>query len=219
MTALFDYNQDALNEVTPKISFPQLLDVSPPLRKELAELLRSSVPHVRSKGKGKEPVMASNAALAKNSPVIVTKVYGDDEVNCLYIDAWIGDKLVGDILVDGGTMLDPSSQETAENLGLDKYIVKGLGMCLADDSLVRLENYVWADIIVAGVVARIKAYMVLVLLTYRVLLSRRWLKQVKGIEYYESNVLYIEGIDAVKRMVYGKPASKQEIEVVRLLAE
>ena len=92
-------------------------------------------------------------------------------------------------------------------------------MRLADDSLVRLDYYVWADIIVAGVVARIKAYIVPVSVTYKVLLSRRWLKRVKGIEYHESNVLYIEGIDAVKRKVRGKPASKQEIEVVRLPEE
>ena len=71
----------------------------------------------------------------------------------------------------------------------------------------------------AGVVARIKAYIVPVSVTYTVLLSRRWLKRVKGVEYHESNVLYIEGTDGVKRKVRGKPAAKQEIEVVRLPLE
>ena len=126
---------------------------------------------------------------------------------------------MGDVLVDGGAMLDLISQETSENLGLEKHIVKGLGMRLADDSLVRLDHYVWADIIVAGIIARIKAYIVPVSVTYKVLLSRRWLKRVKGIEYHESNVLYIEGVDGVKRKVRGKPATQPEIEVVRLPAE
>ena len=67
--------EDALNDVTPKISFPQLLDVSPHLRRELAELLRSSVPRARKKGKA--PVPAGNVALAKNTPVILTEAHGD----------------------------------------------------------------------------------------------------------------------------------------------
>lgn len=211
--------QDALNEVTPKISFPQLLDVSPRLRKELGELVRSSVPRARKRGKGKEPVLASNAALAEDTPVILTKAYGDYEVSCLFIDAGVGNKLVGNILVHCGAMLDLISQETAENLGLDKHVVMGLGMRLAGDSLVRLDYYVSADIIVAGGVARIKAYVVPVSVTYKVLLSRRWLKRVRGIGYHKSNILYIGGIDAVKRKVQGKPASKQDIELVRFFQQ
>ena len=54
-------------------------------------------------------------------------------------------------------MLDLILQETAENVALEKHIVRGLGMRLADDSLVRLDFYVWADIIVARVAAHIKA--------------------------------------------------------------
>ena len=146
--------QDALNDVTPKISFPQLLDVSPRLHRELAELLRSSVPRVRKKGKVLPPT--GGVALAKDTPVILTEAHGDDEVNCLYIDAWVGKQLVGDVLVDRGAMLDLIAQETAERLNLEKHVVKGLGMRLADDSLVRLDYYVWADIIVTGVVARLR---------------------------------------------------------------
>lgn len=44
--------EDALNNVAPKINFQQLLDVSPGLRRELAELLHSSVPRTRGNGKG-----------------------------------------------------------------------------------------------------------------------------------------------------------------------
>ena len=43
--------QDALVAATPKISFPQSLDVSPRLHRELAELLPSYLPRERKKGK------------------------------------------------------------------------------------------------------------------------------------------------------------------------
>ena len=88
-----------------------------------------------------------------------------------------------DVLVDGGAMLDLISQNMADRFKLEKHLVHGLGMRLADDSLVRLDYYVWADVIVAGVVTRIKAYVVPVSVTYQVLLSCRWLKRVKRIGY------------------------------------
>ena len=41
----------------------------------------------------------------------------------------------------------------------------------------------------------------------------------RGIEYHESNILYIEGVDGIKRKVQGKPATTEETEVVRLPTE
>ena len=113
-------------------------------------------------------------------------------------------------------MLDLISGEIVDQLKLERHIVRGLGIRLADDSLVRLDHYVWADVIVSGVIARIKAYVIPFSVTYQVLLSRRWLKWVKGIEYHETNVLYIEGEDGVRRKVKGKPAAKQAVEIVRI---
>ena len=146
----------------------------------------------------------------------MTEAHDDSEVHCLYIDAWIGDQLIGDVLVDGGAMLDLISQKVVMKLKLEKHRVKGLGMRLADDSLVRLDHYVWADVIVAGIVARIKAYVVPVSVTYKVLLSRRWLKRLRGIEYHETNTLNIEGMDRVRREIKGNPAMKDEVEIVRM---
>ena len=152
--------------------------------------------------------------------MILAEAHGDDEVAFLYIDAYIGNQLVGDILVDGGVMLDLISQSVADQLSLEKHVVKGLGMRLADDSLVHgLDYYVWADVVVAGVVTRIKAYVVPVSVTYKVLLSRRWLKRVKGIEYHATNTLYIEGTDGIKRKVKGKRGAKQELEIVKILPD
>ena len=157
--------QDALNELTPKISFPQLLDVSPRLRCELVELLRFSVPRVRKKGKAVASTSAAGQStsmpvgLVKKTSLILTEAQGDDEVTCLYIDAFIGRHLIKDVRVDSGAMLDLISLSVANELKLEIHIVKGLGMRKGDDSLVRLDYYVWADVIVAGIVARIKAYI------------------------------------------------------------
>lgn len=186
-------------------------------------MLCSSVPCTRRKGKSALQTSSEDRdvsmALVKDSPIVLTQAHGDDDVACLYIDAWIGKKLVEDVLVDGGAMLDLISEDVANKLKLEKHVVRGLGMRLADDSLVCLNHYVWADIIVAGVVARVKVYVVPVSVTYKVLLSRRWLKRVRGIEYHETNVLYIEGMDGVQREVRGKPATKQEVEIVKILPE
>ena len=145
-------------------------------------MLRSSVPRARRKGKSALPTSGEDRdvpmALVKDFPIVLTKAHDDDDVACLYIDAWIGKKLVEDVLVDGGAMLDLISEDVANMLKLEKHVVRGLGMRLADDSLVPLDHYVWADIIVAGVVARVKAYVVPVSVTYKVLLSRRWSKRV-----------------------------------------
>lgn len=79
--------QDALNNVTPKISFLQLLDVTPHLRRELAELLQSSVPCVRKKGKGKVARGSTeHVGVVKHTPLIVTEVHDDSKVHCLYIN-------------------------------------------------------------------------------------------------------------------------------------
>ena len=51
------------------------------------------------------------------------------------------------------------------------------------------------------------------------LLSRRWLKRVEGIEYHENNVLDIEGVDGMRKRVKGKPAVKSEMEVVKMVPE
>lgn len=99
--------QDASDDVTPQILFPQLLDVSPRLQGELEEPLRSSVPQVRKQAKGKEPKASKeNVGVLKNTPLIMTEAHDDCEVHCLYIDTWIGDQRVSDNPVDGSAMLD-----------------------------------------------------------------------------------------------------------------
>ena len=96
----------------------------------------------------------------------------EDNVECLYIEAWVGNVKVPEVLVDAGAMLDLISSLLVDRLGLERFPVSGLGIRLADHRLVILYNYVWLDVVVAGVLARVKAYEVAVSQTYHLLLSR-----------------------------------------------
>ena len=59
------------------------------------------------------------------------------------------------------------------------------------------------DVVVAGVLAHIKAYEVAVSQTNQLLLLRRRLKRVRAVEYHDSRTLFIEGSDRVRRKVTG----------------
>ena len=213
--------QDALNAPTPglNITLPQLLDCSPRLRRDLAKLLRSSVPRTRKKriSTATQAVQPANLHSAKFSigQDVTSEAFPctDDNIECLYSEAWIGNFKVPEVLVDAGAILDLVSTQLVEKLRLERFPVSGLGMRLADDRLVVLKNYVWMDIVVAGVLARIKAYEVAVSQTYQLLLSRRWLKRVKAVEYHDSRTLFIEGSDRVRRKVPGVPVGSTGIKV------
>ena len=62
--------------------------------------------------------------------------------------------------------------------------------------------------------ARVRAYVMLVRVTYKILLSRRWLKRIKGVEHHATNTLIIQGIDGVLRKTKSRPASPAELEIV-----
>ena len=208
--------RDALNGPSSRlqITLPQLLDCSPRLRRDLAELLRSSVPRSRKKRvssteKGVEPMTLHSSKFSIGTEVLSEAGEGaDDNVECLYIEAWIGKVRVQEVLVDAGAMLDLISSQLVEKLRLERFPVTGLGMRLADDRLVVLRHYVWLDVVVAGVLARIKAYEVSVSQTYQLLLSRRWLKRVRAVEYHDSRTLFIEGSDRVRRKVPAVPSGE-----------
>lgn len=194
-----------------QITLPQLLDCSPRLRRDLAELLRSSVPRSRKKrlssGKAQAEPITLHSAKKQVGRNILSEANPEIQENmeCLYIEAWVGKNKLPEVLVDAGAMLDLISTQLIDKLGFERFPVSGLGMRLADDRLVVLRNYVWLDVVVAGVLARIKAYEVAVSQTYHLLLSRRWLKRVKAVEYHDFQMLFIEGSDRVRRKVPAIP--------------
>ena len=216
--------QDALSGPSPglQITLPQLLDCSPRLRRDLAELLRSSVPRVRRKRqlgthhRGQQVALHSSKLAVWNEVISEASPSSDDNIECLYIEAWVGDYLIPEVLVDAGAMLDLISSQLVAKLKLKRFPVSGLGMRLADDRLVILKNYVWIDVIVAGILARIKAYEVAVSQTYQLLLSRRWLRRVRAVEYHDTQMLFIEGADRVRRKVPGIAIGQTGVKMERL---
>ena len=207
------YNiEKALGTIKPEITFPQLLDVSPRLRRELALLLRSSQPRARKRKEAGEG--ATPTARQVKGPLRMTKGAEDSEVECLYITAWCNGIEISNVLIDGGAMIKLISKELVSRLRLIKHPVKDLGIRLADDSLVRLQHYVWMDLNVEGIVARVRAFIMPVKETYQVLLSRRWLKRMKGVEDHRDNTLTIEVIDGIPRQVRGRPAPPAYFEIV-----
>ena len=92
-----------LVDIDPAITLPQLLDVSPKLRRDLADLFRSSQPISRSKR-----VNNVNAARgsAKSSEVDDSAATKDVDVECLYIPALVNGVLIDNVLVDGGSMIE-----------------------------------------------------------------------------------------------------------------
>ena len=149
-------------------------------------------------------------------PIKVTDAAPDMDVECMYITVWCKGVEIPDVLVDGGAMIDLIAKDVVEKLQLGKHPVHDLGMRLADDSLVPLESYVWLDVNVEGVVARVRAYVMPVTVTYKILLSRMWLKRMKGVEHHATNTLMIQGIDGVLRSTKGRPAPPVEHEIVVL---
>ena len=74
----------------------------------------------------------------------------------------------------------------------------------------------WIDIVVAGILARIKAYEVTISQTYQLVLSRRWLRRVRAVEYHDTQMLFIERGDRVRRKVPGVAAGQVEVKMESL---
>jgi len=216
--------QDALSGPSPSlnITLPQLLDFLPRLRRDPAEVVRSSVPRVRKRKQRENCRMVPQVALHSSKQTLGNRVVSeatpgsDDNIECLYIEAWVGNYLVPEVLVDAGAMLDLISSQIVAKLKLKKFPVARLGMRLADDRLAILRNCVWIDIVVAGILARIKAYEVAVSQTYQLLLSRRWLRRVRAVEYHDTQVLFIECGDGVGRKIPGIAIGQTGVKMERL---
>jgi len=62
---------------------------------------------------------------------------------------------------------------------------------------------------VTGVLAKLKVYVIPVVQTYTILLSRRWLRRVSAVEYHTENKLTICGSDGKLREIY--PTGQQSV--------
>lgn len=95
----------------------QLLDRSPQLRVQLARAMASSRPTKRGR-KSAGPNLVGTAATASKSwtpPFIEIIAHEDEEVICLYIDAWIGKHKISKTLVDSGAVVELISRKVVHD--------------------------------------------------------------------------------------------------------
>lgn len=196
------------------LSFWQLLDRSPQLRAQLARAMASSKPSRR----GKRPVVAVASKKEKGPPTVLTQAHeeGEEEVKCLYIEAWAGDYKIPKTLADNGAVVELINPALVEKLGLEVYSMEETWtLQLANDGLATVKQYVWIPVNVAGVEAYVRAFILGLGSIYDLLLSKRWMKRVKAIEDHGESTLIIKGTDSVSRVAYGKPADPLEIELLQ----
>jgi len=92
-------------------------------------------------------------------PITLKEKEDGGNAEAMYIDTWVGDTKITDILVDGGSMVDLIGMQVAQQLDLPLHGTTDMGIRLADDTLIALDYYVWLDINVGGVLARLKVYV------------------------------------------------------------
>jgi hypothetical protein len=87
------------------------------------------------------------------TPATITSIAKDDyrDVDAMYIEAWVDDTNITDILVDGGSMVDLIGSRIAQLLNRQLHRTTDMGIRLADDNWIPLDHYVWQDINVGGV--------------------------------------------------------------------
>ena len=121
-----------------------------------------------------------------------------------------------EVLFNGRAMVDLMSDRVVDKLGLTRYPCNNLGIRMADDTVAPLPWHVWLDINLASILICIKAFVMPIRLSYNILLSRRWLARVNALEDHKNNILYISGVDGVRKKVNGTPARASGLDTVNL---
>ena len=127
----------AFLDISVTLSMWQLLDRSPQLRVKLARAMASFWPTKRGKKSAGPNPVGTTAAASKFwiLPVIETIAH-EDEVICLYIDAWIGEQKISKTLVDSVAMVELISRKIVQDLDLAVYRMdEKWTLQLADDGL------------------------------------------------------------------------------------
>jgi hypothetical protein len=188
----------------------QLLDRSPQIRAQLARAMASSKPTKR----GKRPAMIA-AAIQGEPPQIATEAHEEEDVTCLYLEAWINDTKVKKTLADNGAVVELINPELVKQLGLEVYEMEhAWTLQLADDGLAMVKQYVWAPVNIAGVEAIVRAFILGMGNIYDLLLSKRWMKRVRAVEDHGQANMIIQGKNGIPRVAHGQAAKVLDVEVI-----
>jgi hypothetical protein len=66
------------------------------------------------------------------------------------------------------------------------------------------------------VVAKVRAYVMPVTVTYKIWLYRQWSKRIEGVEHHAMNTLIIQGINGILRRMKGRLSPSAELEIVQM---
>lgn len=194
-----------------------LLDRSPQLRVQLARAMASSRPTKREKKSTRSNPVGAAATASKSwtPPVIETIAHEDEEVICLYIDAWIRKQKVSKTLVDSGTVVELISRKVVHDLDLQVYRMdEKWTLQLADDGHATVQEYVWVTVNVSEIQALVKAFILGDGQVYNLLLSKRWMYRVCAVEDHRAGTLTISGTDGLRRVVDSQEADSLAVKLV-----
>lgn len=172
-----------------------LLDIAPALRRTVGTGLL--LEQVAWKSKGKGPAAGGPAEAA----VVNAKFKKDlEEEPCLnfFTKAVIraGNRKfeVEKALIDAGSVINLASQSILESMGATLYPVFDLTIRTATSALTTIRYFAELDVIVAGIQAKIRIYAIPreFNLSYGLLLSRRWMRQVQIRGNYGFDKYYIK---------------------------
>ena len=97
-------------------------------------------------------------------------------------------------LIDAGSVVNLASHAVLERMGAPLLPAYDLTIRTATSTLTTIKYYSDLDVTIAGVTTRIRVYAIPreIMLSYGLLLSRRWLKKVKARGNYERDAYYIQ---------------------------
>jgi hypothetical protein len=189
----------------------QLLDRSPQIRAQMAKQLQSSRATRRGKQVRFTPGTAHAAQLA-----IEDAEDEEGQATCLYVEATVDGIQVTRVLVDTGAVVElisPSLVHRLRNKTVHR-MTENWSLRLADDRTVAITNYVMLEVVVGGVRAVIRAYVMGANQTFELLLSKSWMQRVRAIEDHGNKTLTIHSKNGTASTVVAAEATPHVHELI-----
>ncbi|GAW16257.1 hypothetical protein ANO14919_056800 [Xylariales sp. No.14919] len=199
----------------------QLVDSSARIKSQFIRAMAPSTkrPGGRRRAKGDPSVVVDSVGPIGDPQRALVHVedWGEEETELSalgYIRTYVEGQCTNRTLLDGGAVIEIISPSFVARLGL---VPRPAGVPwmvrLADDKRQPVTHCVSVQVVTEGIAVVVTAYVMSAGESFDLLLSRSWLKRVRAVEHYASDVLEISGKKGVKKTVPIFPASKPKIEI------
>lgn len=198
-----------LHETSVTMSWAQLLDRSPQLRRQMADAMGLAISSRRggttTRRKEKTHTRGRSMLADADQPraTVVDQSRPDSmETHLGYVVGLVNDEQVDRCLLDDGSLIDLISPETVNKLGITPVDANPpMEMKMADDSTALITQYVLFPLVVGGIVSMMRAWITGSSDSYDILLSRCWLKRNAVTINYERNEMSMRGVNGNTAMV------------------